>query len=298
MYLHDVVIEKEASDTSQEHLDSTGPNEDGENLYTPSILDRIVKVKQNRGKEIGAESRAMDVQNEQGLDHQREVQFSLSNDTVYMDRSSEKNTSTMAIDPEVMREAKAIREKVAGLMNAIKDNGLVALPDDIEGNTYIANSSYDGTEENTTICPRSRASEAFTDVVSEYLGRPLTVQEQIYISQDLQGRTLTPECVHCYVATDRKAYSHLKENGIALICTMGDGQMERSSDISAAFDLQERVHEESGQTLWIAGTSYRAVSFQTFEEELTKNKLDILKLGVTDVEPDYWKMMYAVVRKC
>lgn len=95
----------------------------------------------------------------------------------------------------------------------------------------------------------------------------------------------------------RFLYSHLKENGIALICTMGDGQMERSSDISEAFDLQERVHEESGQTLWIAGTSYRAVSFLTFEEELTKNKLDILKLGVTDVKPDYWKMMYAVVRK-
>lgn len=90
--------------------------------------------------------------------------------------------------------------------------------------------------------------------------------------------------------------THLKEKGFALICTMGDGQMERSSDISAAFDLQERVHEESGQTVWIAGTTYRAVSFQTFDEELTKNGLEIWKLGITDVEPDYWKMMYAVVK--
>jgi len=76
----------------------------------------------------------------------------------------------------------------------------------VEGNTYFANSSYDGSEENTSICPRSLASEAFVDAVSEYLGRPLTVEEQIYISQDLQGRTLTPECLYCYVATDRKEY--------------------------------------------------------------------------------------------
>ena len=45
LYLHDVVIEKEASDLSQEHLDSTGPYEESENLYISSILDKIVEVK-------------------------------------------------------------------------------------------------------------------------------------------------------------------------------------------------------------------------------------------------------------
>lgn len=90
---------------------------------------------------------------------------------------------------------------------------------------------------------------------------------------------------------------HLKENGIALICTMGDGILERCSDISSAFDLQERVHEQTGKTVWIAGTSYRGVSFETFDRELTENGLNIVKQGITDVEPDYWKMMYAVVRK-
>ena len=135
-----------------------------------------------------------------------EVQFSLSNDTAYMDKAIAANNNSMTVDNEIMEETKRLRAKIAGRMNEIKDRGLVALPDDVEGNTYIANSSYDGTEENTTICPRSLASEAFVDAVSEYLGRPLTVEEQIYISQDLQGRTLTPECLYCYVATDRKAY--------------------------------------------------------------------------------------------
>ena len=145
-------------------------------------------------------------QNNQGLNRAEEVSYSLSKDTEYMDKAIAMNASSLRVDTKALEETKALRERIASRMNDIKDRGLVGLPEDIEGNTYIANSSYDGTEENTTICPRSLASEAFVDAVSEYLGRPLTVEEQIYISQDLQGRSLTPECTYCYVATDRKAY--------------------------------------------------------------------------------------------
>lgn len=90
---------------------------------------------------------------------------------------------------------------------------------------------------------------------------------------------------------------HLKETGIALICTMGDGVQERCTDISTAFQVQERVHEQTGKPLWIAATSYRAVSFETFERELAENGLHILKQGITQVDPDYRTMMYALVRK-
>ena len=89
----------------------------------------------------------------------------------------------------------------------------------------------------------------------------------------------------------------LKENGIGLICSMGDGEMERRTDISTAFDLQERVHEQSGKSVKIAGTSYRAVSFESFRRELDENALEIIKEGFTDIQPDYWKMMFAVVKK-
>lgn len=145
-------------------------------------------------------------QNEHGLDAKDETEYSLSRNTEFMDKAITANESNFHVSSDVMTEAKTVRERIANRMNEIKDRGLVGLPEDIEGNTYIANSSYDGTEENTTICPRSLASEAFVDAVSEYLGRPLSVEEQIYISQDLQGRSLTPECTYCYVATDRKAY--------------------------------------------------------------------------------------------
>ena len=55
--------------------------------------------------------------------------------------------------------------------------------------------------------------------------------------------------------------SHLKESGIALICTMGDGEIQRKSDITNAFSLQERIHEQSGKTVHIASTSCRMVDF-------------------------------------
>lgn len=89
---------------------------------------------------------------------------------------------------------------------------------------------------------------------------------------------------------------HLKPTGIALICTMGDGNVERQSDIRTAFDVQDRVHEQSGKTVQIANTSCRMVSFQTFEKELARNGLVAVKQGITVIEPDFPQMMYAVVR--
>jgi len=100
---------------------------------------------------------------------------------------------------------------------------------------------------------------------------------------------------------DRDAFyrcvrTHLKPHGIALICTMGDGSTERQSDISTAFDLQDRVHEQSGKAVRIAGTSCRMVSFPAFEAELARNGFAVIKKGITAVEPDFPQMMFAVVK--
>ena len=108
--------------------------------------------------------------------------------------------------------------------------------------------------------------------------------------------------VHMLVADeDRKAFyqfirSHLKDGGLALICTMGDGIMERQSDIRTAFDLQERIHEQTGTAVKIAGTSCRVVSFPAFRRELAENGLTVVKDGMTAIEPDFPCMMYAVVK--
>lgn len=99
---------------------------------------------------------------------------------------------------------------------------------------------------------------------------------------------------------DRKAFycfikEHLTENGIALICTMGDGEMERSTDISIAFDLGERVCE--GETVLVAETSCRIVTSQTFEKELIETGFEIIEQGYTSIENHFPIMMYAVVKR-
>ena len=91
--------------------------------------------------------------------------------------------------------------------------------------------------------------------------------------------------------------NHLKPVGIALICTMGDGEIQRKSDITNAFSLQERIHEQSGKTVHIASTSCRMVDFPTFQKELEENGLTIIKQGITAIQPEFSQIMYAVVRR-
>ena len=88
---------------------------------------------------------------------------------------------------------------------------------------------------------------------------------------------------------------HLNEDGIALICTMGDGSTERKSDIDTAFELQEREHETG--KMMVAATSCRMVSFKTFEEEISKNGFILIEKGITSSLPDFNSLMYAVIKK-
>jgi|GEM_PF-1975311 len=88
---------------------------------------------------------------------------------------------------------------------------------------------------------------------------------------------------------------HLNENGIALICTMGDGKTERMTDISKAFDMSERTFE--GSTMLVAETSCRIVTFDTFEKELKDAHFQIIEKGLTSIGTQFPSMMYAVVKR-
>ena len=90
---------------------------------------------------------------------------------------------------------------------------------------------------------------------------------------------------------------HLEEDGIALVCTMGDGFLERRSDVSTAFEPQERTHGQTGEKLLIAGTSCRMVGWDQFLEEIRNSGLRVVEYGLTEVPPDFPVMMYAVMKK-
>lgn len=89
---------------------------------------------------------------------------------------------------------------------------------------------------------------------------------------------------------------HLKPDGLALICTMGDGQMQMQSDIENAFSLQPRCHQQSGRQLMLASTSCRMVDFPTFSRELAEGGLTVAESGLSEAMPDFSSLMYAVVK--
>ena len=89
--------------------------------------------------------------------------------------------------------------------------------------------------------------------------------------------------------------NHLKPDGIALVCSMGDGETEFQTDISTAFTLQRRDHESG--PMMVAGTSCRMVSCGTFENELRRNGFSILESGLTSAPPDFDSLLFAVVKR-
>lgn len=99
---------------------------------------------------------------------------------------------------------------------------------------------------------------------------------------------------------DRAAFygflgNHLTENGLALVCSMGDGEMEMQTDIETAFNEVDRNHETG--KMKVACTSCRMVNTEHFKEEIEKSGLVIVECGLTECLPNFNSMLYAVVRK-
>jgi len=95
----------------------------------------------------------------------------------------------------------------------------------------------------------------------------------------------------------RFIYQHLTNDGYALICSMGDGNIQYKTDTAAAFDLQERIHDQTGKALNVAATSCCIVNFTRFSDEIVSSSLDIVEAGLTDTVPGFNQMMYAIVRR-
>ena len=89
---------------------------------------------------------------------------------------------------------------------------------------------------------------------------------------------------------------HLAEDGAGLIVVMGDGDMQRATDISTAFDLQERTHQHSGQKMMLTSTSCRIVTRADFRAEIERAGLHIAEMGDTAWDGTPFAM-YAVVKR-
>lgn len=99
---------------------------------------------------------------------------------------------------------------------------------------------------------------------------------------------------------DRRAFyryiwEHLSNGGVALVCTMGDGKSEFSTDPDKAFEISARTHEETGMSVETAQTTCRMIGFETFRREISEAGLKIIKEGLTSSPPDFSSLLYAVV---
>ncbi len=130
--------------------------------------------------------------------------------------------------------------------------------------------------------------------VFDCLSQPLpTSYDFIYAIAVLHMLVLDEDRARFYESIRRQ----LSSDGVALICSMGDGAEEWQTNVNTAFDLQKRTHEATGEELMIAATSCRVVSSQTFAEEIAEHHLTLIESGVTSILPDFPMILYAVVQK-
>ena len=132
-----------------------------------------------------------------------EAKWSLARNSEFMDNARAANEKTGKVDSETLDEAERMRAAVKAYME--EHSEVMHLPADIEGDTFFADGAYGGSEENTSVCVRSMAVQELMDIVAKDLGRPLTVEDTLLISQEVAGYTDKPECYYCYVAQDRRA---------------------------------------------------------------------------------------------
>ncbi len=180
-----------------------------------SELDRIAKLwseaavatAEVSGREIEVSPEVQQrIDNDQAINGIDEIKNSIRFDEKYMDAAEKRNKQTGFVSASVMRDAATARATVRDFFRDPENKEMLKLPADVTANTFYSDSSYGGSEENTTVCIRSMAAQQLMDEVSKNLGRPLTVQDTLLISQEIAALTDRPECFYCYVATDRRAY--------------------------------------------------------------------------------------------
>lgn len=109
--------------------------------------------------------------------------------------------------------------------------------------------------------------------------------------------------IHMFVLDEHRnkfynfIYDHLKDNGIALIISMGDGVLEINSDLEKAFDDTKRVNINTNKEIMVASTSCRVKKIDEMKKEIQLNNLKILEEKIIDDVPSFNKCMLFIVKK-
>ena len=163
----------------------------------------------------------------------------------YNQRITAQNRSFITM--EELDKAIADTDRMVGVMKPHEK----ILPKDKEGKTLVKNGSYDVSVENTTICIRTLSYNAFVDMVSEKIHRPLSQMESFLVSQKLYDIAKEPQCLYCYVSLDRKAYNEMllryisqRDEAIAAYKAAGMPEVTRTSKLYEDFRNKRKDTDE------------------------------------------------------
>ena len=163
----------------------------------------------------------------------------------YNQRITAQNRSFITM--EELDKAIADTDRMVGVMKPHEK----ILPKDKEGKTLVKNGSYDVSVENTTICIRTLSYNAFVDMVSEKIHRPLSQMESFLVSQKLYDIAKEPQCLYCYVSLDRKAYNEMllryisqRDDAIAAYKAAGMPEVTRTSKLYEDFRNKRKDTDE------------------------------------------------------
>ena len=95
----------------------------------------------------------------------------------------------------------------------------------------------------------------------------------------------------------RTIFEHLEDDGKALICIMGDGTKEYSSDIEKAFENTERLVTNNNIKVAVATTSCRIVNWKNLEKEINEQDLIVEQKWISNDIPEFNPSMCVIVSK-
>ncbi len=92
-------------------------------------------------------------------------------------------------------------------------------------------------------------------------------------------------------------YKHLRKDGKALICVLGNGNDEFCSKIEDAFKSVKRKVFNNNSNIFVAATSCKVVNWTNFEKELTNNNFKIVQKWISNKIPEFNEAMCVVIKK-
>lgn len=153
-----------------------------------------------------------------------EIRYSIGMKDKIMANAETRNRSTKAVEEDIILAA---REAINFVVDNYGDKLMQDSMAEPRKSPMQSNTSYAGTMESTTLCPRSLITESIVELVARKIGRPLKNEESIVVAQELMQYTGDKaECLYCYQANAKRGY----EDAISNFLSMRKDVIDRHRD--------------------------------------------------------------------